>query len=540
MATLPVSATTFYIRTDGGTPTQCTGLVDAPFPGTGTGQPCAWSHPFWALPPGGIQTPLISSGDSLMIGPGSYMIGYGAPNTGDCGAEWAFDCTMAPVPPGVSAAQPTRILGFGWDTGCGNAPELWGTERVWHVLDLTGSTHVEVACLEITDHSGCVEFHSGGLACERDTPPFGPWAAVGIVSSDATGVTLRDLNIHGLASTGVLAGRLTDWTVEDVRIAANGWAGWDGDIDGTDANSGTLTFRRWVVEWNGCAETYPSLAPTGCWAQSAGGYGDGVGTGFTGGTWVIEDSRFNYNTSDGLDLLYLGDPNGRVELRRVEARGNAGNQVKTQGTTVIENSVIVGNCGFFDGQPFTFNVDNCRALGNALSMNFQAGTQSSLVNSTLYSEGDCIVLIGGSGCNGSESLVSRNNIFVGDIDFLTPSDLTCFAYNDGCPGTPLDQDWGVIFNVKNNPCPVGPNDLCGDPLLLDRNGDTFDAHLTPTSPARDTGLPVGGLIPDHDFEGNPRPIGAEVDRGAFEFSRDLPFADGFETGDLSAWSAVYP
>jgi hypothetical protein len=42
-------------------------------------------------------------------------------------------------------------------------------------------------------------------------------------------VLLRDLDIHGLANTGIQAGRLTDWTVENVRLAGNGLAGWNGD-----------------------------------------------------------------------------------------------------------------------------------------------------------------------------------------------------------------------------------------------------------------------------------------------------------------------
>ncbi len=72
------------------------------------------------------------------------------------------------------------------------------------------------------------------LACERDTYPYGDWAADGLYAEDAANVTLRHLDIHGLASAGVHAGRLTDWTVEDVRIAGNGWVGWEGDIDGDD------------------------------------------------------------------------------------------------------------------------------------------------------------------------------------------------------------------------------------------------------------------------------------------------------------------
>lgn len=523
-----VQAATYHVRPDGGDATQCTGLADAPYPGSGTGQACAWDHPFRALPPGGVQPRRIAGGDTLLIGAGQYRMGFGAPGSQDCDAGGAWDCVMPAVPGGLSPAQRTRILGAGHASGCAAPPQLWGTERAAQVLDLRGSSNVEVACLEITDHSGCIEFHTGGLACTRDQPPYGPWADTGLVAWDSGSVTLRDLNIHGLAVRGVLAGRLSNWTVERVRIAHNGLVGWDGDIPGFDGNTGVMSFRNWVVEWNGCAESYPGLVTNGCWAQEAGGYGDGVGLGFGGGTWLISDSRFNYNTSDGLDLLYLNEPTARVELRRVEARGNAGNQVKTRGHTLIENAVLVGNCAFFAGQPFTYLVDHCRALGATLNLDFNAGTQVSLVNSTLYGEGDCIVGMDNAGCNGTESFVSRNNVFVGDVDFLQPFELACFAYNNGCPVNPLDQDRGIIFNVKNNPCPVGPGDLCSNPLLTNQAGDSFDAMPLSGSPALDTGLPVGGLVPSDDFRGWGRPVGPGVDRGALERgATDLVFRDGF-------------
>ena len=49
----PSYSATYYVRTDGGSATQCTGLADAPYPGTGTGSSCAFSHPFWAIAPQG-------------------------------------------------------------------------------------------------------------------------------------------------------------------------------------------------------------------------------------------------------------------------------------------------------------------------------------------------------------------------------------------------------------------------------------------------------------------------------------------------------
>ncbi len=52
-ASAPAWGTTYYVRVDGGTDQQCNGQSDAPYPGSGAGQPCAWSHPFYALTGGG-------------------------------------------------------------------------------------------------------------------------------------------------------------------------------------------------------------------------------------------------------------------------------------------------------------------------------------------------------------------------------------------------------------------------------------------------------------------------------------------------------
>ncbi len=500
---------------------QCTGVANAPFPGSGTAQLCAWDHPFRALPPAG--PPRIAGGDTLIIGSGSYMIGFGAPGAESCEASGAWDCYMSPVPSGPDAANPTRILGQGWETGSPSPPELWGTERAFLVLNLTDASNVDVRWLEITDHSGCVEFHTGGLACNRDSAPFGPWAAVGLYAEDSANVLLRNLNIHGLADTGIFAGRLTDWTLQDVRIAANGWVGWDGDLwQGSDSNSGTLLFQRWTVEWNGCGETWPGKQPAGCWAQEAGGYGDGVGTGPTSGRWIIEDSAFLHNTSDGLDLLYA-QPGASIQIRRTIAEGNAGNQIKTTGPVLIENTIIVGNCGFFDGQPFTFNVDNCRALGTALSLDLRRGDRATVANSTLTSEGDCLVTAELNGSSdGSESVSLRNNIFQGQTDFLQPFENTCLVYEETFMGNPFDVDYSVIATVKDDACP-GAHDICGiAPGLFDASIAAFDAHLIPGSVAIDSGLGVGAVIPAEDYDGRARPFGPGVDRGAYEKDASTP------------------
>ncbi len=491
--------TTYYVRLDGGPAGACTGLVDAPYQ-EGAGEACAWQHPFDALPPYG--DPRIGAGDTLLIAVGSYMMGLGAPGSDGCDADYPWDCFMGALPSGADADHPTRILGEGWDGDCANPPELWGTERSLTVLNLQGSSHVEIGCLEITDHAACAEDHTGGLACKRNSYPYGPWADSGLTAADAVDVYLHDLNIHGMAAAGVRAGRLQDWLVERVSLVTNGWVGWEGDIDGDDANSGTLTFRHWTVAWNGCVETYPDLEPSGCWAQTAGGYGDGVGTGDTGGTWLIEDSAFLYNTSDGLDLLYVRHEPTSITLRRLRAEGNAGNQIKTNGPAHIENSVVVGNCGYFEGQPFTYNVDACRAAGNALSFYLREGNEVVLTNNTIASQGDCLVVadcdVEHSHCGGSERIVMRNNLFMGYPDITSTDEQSCLMWAENFDHQPFDSDYSLITHTKSMPPCPGSHDLCEvDPRVLNAGIDAFDGRLAADSPAIGSADPLEAPVDDY-------------------------------------------
>lgn len=533
-------AATYFVRTDGGTSEHCNGSSDAAYPGAGSNQPCAWSHPFWALDGNGAWK--IKGSDTLIIGAGSYMIGFGAPNTGWCSSDSAWDCALPPLPSGTGTSTPTRFLGQGWDSGCASPPELWGTERTSQVLSLQNTSHVLIDCLELTDHSGCVESHSNSsVACQRDQYPYGTWAPNGIFAADSSDVVLRNLNIHGFAGQGLQTGRLSGWTVDNVRIAANGWAGWNGDLGENSSNSGTMSFNRWTVEWNGCAETWPGRQPDHCWDQSAGGYGDGVGTAATGGHWVIHDSVFRYNTSDGLDLLYVGrnsDGQGTsVEVSRTMAYGNAGNPIKISGPSTVTNSVIVGNCGFFSGKPFAQEVtDHCRAYGDALAINVYRGNEVAVVNNTIVGHGDVLVEIecdGSSNCNGTEQVKVLNNILLGSPQFPPGSDdQTAFLW-DPSNMTRGNIDYNVIYNVKDSDlCPFGPHDLCQDPLFADSSLEHFKGYLLPGSPGIDSGLSPsanGGMVPSDDFTAASRPLGKGYDRGAYEYGT----CSGLLSDDLS-------
>jgi hypothetical protein len=469
--------TTYYVRTDGGTAVQCTGLANAAYPGSGSHRACAWSGPMVALPPppiyGQLGVPLIHGGDTLIIGAGSYMVGYGAPGAGSCNTGVAYACTMAPLPSGPSPSQPTKILGNSYDSGCHKAPELWGTQRVYTVLGLSGSSNIEVGCLEITDHSACIENHcqiAGSChgeidRCRRDTYPFGTWAENGLVASDSHAVYLHDLDIHGLANDGVRAGRLTDWTVDRVKIIGNGFAGWDGDISNGDksvdtSNHGTIRFHHGEIGYNGCGERYPGGQIYGCWGQEEGGYGDGLGTGRTGGNWVFEDMYVHHNTQDGLDLLYA-DGTGSITMNRVRAEGNAGNQLKVAGNAVIANTTVTGDCAYFStpqhvGAGDMQASDACRASGDAIAAALSDGHTTEIRDSTLTGQGGCLVT--GSGGGPDAVLKLTDNTLTGQPRWDDKARLTCgyFLYESKAK---IVANGNRLLNVKDT---SGLHAACGD------------------------------------------------------------------------------
>ena len=405
---------TFFVRTDGGSAGQCDGRHDAAYGGAGLHQECAWRHPFEALPPGGPAR--IAGGDTLVIGSGNYRIGAGAAGTDaleKCRRDWPWDCHLAVVPGGPSPAQPTRIVGAGFDRGCPAAPQLWGAERASTVFDLSGSSNVMLACLEITDRSGCIEFHARDTQrCARESPPYGDWASTGISAVDSANVRLRDLDIHGMAHDGIRAARVRDWTLEHVRIDGNGWAGWNGDAGGgASSDGGTLLFRDVEIGWNGCGESWPARRHDGCWGQEQGGYGDGLGTGATGGDWLFDHVDVHDNAQDGIDLLHA-EAGATITFRDVHAAGNAGNQLKATGSVRVENSRIDGTCAALATQHGLDAGDACRARGNSILLRLPAGAHASISGDTISGEGDCLIGLecAGEGCASATASVDGNRL----------------------------------------------------------------------------------------------------------------------------------
>ena len=543
-------ASTFYVRSDGGTTAQCTGLADAAYPGSGTAQNCAWHHPFDALPPQGDgATPALHlhGGDTLLIGAGSYEMGLNAPGAKQaypaCNQAWSWDCVMAVIPGGTSA-QPTRILGAGWDKGCSAPPQLWGSEHAAQVFSLSASNNVVVGCLEITDHSSCIEWHlwsNSPSMCNRTLPPFGSWASYGIRAKDSSNVTLQDLNIHGMANRGIFAGRLSNWTVRRVKLIANPWAGWEGDLNEAagSSNSGTMLFDTVEFGFNGCGETYPDKKPYGCWGQLEGGYGDGLGTASTGGNWTFVNSYFHHNTQDGLDLLYA-NTQATISVLQTHAEGNAGNQIKLAGSPTVRNSVIVGSCSYYLGVDYMSgnnsggadtSGDICRALGNSLVLSLQPGLHADVQYNTITGEGECLVMA----VNGdsTSSVTIQNNALIGKPAWpranQTPKPNSCAFYWDKGPATyPVSYAGNLLYQVKNDACPAGTGNQCNvDPHLTDASLATFNAMPVSGSPLVDKAY--SGSTTPIDFLSVGRPKLGGYDIGAMEYaSGDELFRSGFE------------
>lgn len=525
-------ATTWYVRTDGGsygtTSTTCNGQTDAAYTG-GNGPNCAVNHPFEVL---GIKdnnprTQRIAGGDTVIIKNGSYRMGHtpGVYDGGSCYTAWTGDCFMVPLPSGPNSSTKTKIYGEGY-ASCTTKPELWGSNAAYMIFNLEGTSNVDIQCLDITDHDDC-----GGNSGNNCSGTSDPYATAGVRGWNGSNVEFTNVKVHGMAATGMYLGKQTDLSMTDVQIYGNGMSGIDQDNpshSGNNSWSGTSTFTRVDVNWNGCAENYPvDGGYNNCTDQNDSGYGDGWGSpgGGTSGSFTFVDSEFRFNTSDGLDLLYLGDPAALITIERTLFEGNVGNAVKVGGGDVIlRNNAVIANCGLWDDLAFTGpNFAACRAGGNAVVVYLGGGGNADIVNNTIVGEPDILIEV--FGCDGGEALNVKNNVLVGTTQY-GGGDTTAWKYEyDGCTGSEFVGSNNVIYGTQGSgQCTGQSNCSTSDPLLISANFTTevFDLRLQVGSPAIDLGLDSGTVVgqttvPTVDLNSAARTADS-VDAGAYEYA----------------------
>lgn len=478
-------AATYYVDVDsvGGNTSTCTGLSPDLFDGSGTGEACAFEHPVWALGALGT-TGVMSGGDTLIIdddaGTAQYMIGYGMANTAGCTSSARYNCIMN-APPSGSPTAKTKIYGSAWNTGCATKPQLWGTEGVVGVFNIHGAkANIEIQCIEVTDHSACNELFGNNL-CNTNwasTGSVGTWGRAGIRGNQNANLTMKNVDVHGMARQGLLIGDLSGTTLFDhVNSDGNGYNGWEGDLAnkgvGTNTssiNSGTVFLNYVNIRYNGYHEAYPRSASftasdyTGASDQSQSN--DGIGSGTTSGSWYITNSNISHNMSDGLDLRYCtGCANVKVDKSVFE--GNTGNQFKA--TTVnldLDNSIFIGNCNYptASGKSYVTN-EPCRAGGVTLYLGIRAGGTYKITNSTVYSavDNDASAVfeasnIGGT-ANGTETYTFKNNMFVGHASSSGQKWVPYYNVNlTGAAATDLTNastTYSLVYNFSNNPAGTG-------------------------------------------------------------------------------------
>ncbi len=515
-------AAELFVRPDGGTWLQCNGTVNTAYSNDVIGNNCAVSHIFELLDPqrddirmsGGDTVNIMNNADGTEA---EYTMGrHGSYISGNCASSWAYECAMPSIPAGT-AGNPTKIRGGNTDN-CGVKPVLWGTARASHIINIDNTEHVQVSCLTITDKNSCIGasgYPDKSLICDRSAPYDKTFADTGIRMRDSKEILLKNLNVQGL-SKGIHAGRLENITLDNVNIHANYSVGWDGDIGGSgSANTGTIKFIDSSITFNGCGLIYSPGSnnheePHACAKQDLGGYGDGLGTAVTGGDWVFENVKVLHNNSDGIDLLYheLG---GKITIKNSHIEGNAGNQLKVAGSSEITNNIIIGNCGWNSRQDAELgeNGENCRALGNTLSLSYtHTDTKIDVINNTVLSEGDCIISGGNRTgiADGTQTLNIINNVFYALIDWhQSSSENSCMYYTeDPFPINRIHNN--LIHKTKGYGDPCNnfqaniPSDGMGS-LCTTSSGPYFnhDDHNVPSNPML-TSIDLGIKYSSYDIK----------------------------------------
>jgi hypothetical protein len=579
VAPAPASAgTTWYIRLDGGTNTQCTGTTNAPYPGTGVNQPCAYNHPYQMLTYSGTWAALTPGDTIQFLDQGPYYMGE--QNAG-IGTDWHTQlggiCPAASsgiAPNCVLPAFPNNVTVLGANagschnsthTGLVNPTVLSGIDDAFWGLNLQGTNGVTVSCIEVTQPDTCTTSGTGAGQCVGGTNNYvGGGGGGGIIfeyGSSAQGpsnLTLQDVAVIGIASSGILGSHVntlsTDvTTASDVYIIGNGNAGWNGDGGGCTTNCesvGTMNLSYLDVDWNGCvaAKPYNMNVPSNenaynyCYDDSNEGYGDGFVQIAAGNlTLNVTHSHFRWNTQDGFDSLHLSDDlthSPSVNISDSWSEGNEGQTFKLGAGSAssainnvsISNCRIMGTAGNFPLNPSGWDSglsDFCRAAGDEWAFQLDNGTAITLENNTSVGYGttmydfECAYGAPNCGSNGA-TVVFVNNISKGYPDPGNSDILASGLYFGG--GNLLANPGSVItnnlWNTMATGCPSSAtaqyekNYVCADPLL---SAESNINAITPTLTSASPAIGAGVAIigMTTDFSDSTRPIPPAI--GAFEF-----------------------
>ena len=573
--TIPVFATTWYVRPDGGTRYsvnekngQCNGMYNAAYPGAGVNQNCAFGDVryLWTDGSYGNWGWVGAGGDKYLVNcPTDCRVGYSGPN--DSSSDYFLGRpgdpagSGAPVPPSGTANAHTQILGANFANCASDSAKahINGGYGTYSVFNLSGVSYVDLACFDITDHSSCGR--QGQLNACSTNSPRSDFADSGIrTNNTTTNVTITDVRVHGLAVNGMVGATGTGVSLLRVALVGNASSGWNLDDGSGTTGTGTLDMNYFSVLWNGCAEEYPivdTMPYQDCTDDNSSGYGDGVGTATTTSSpaWImnITNSTAAYNTQDGFDLLHLEGGGSRLTITNSLAYGNMGQQLKVGAASTARNNLLIGNCNALrqsiPGTPAGYNSrlsDFCRAADVAVRINVQDSAPTYFQLNTLYSANTIGLEVNCSAkttCTSLSTLVYQDNIFVGFLNNVADGYPSNWPYT-GNYADPVYLDVPSIselfsnagsafsYNVTYHPksywtCPNTKDDetngICEDPQLTDETWHTYGyGDMAPVSGSRviKAGIAIPGVTVD--YTGNTRPDPPSI--GALEYG-SRPFGD---------------
>jgi hypothetical protein len=196
-------------------------------------------------------------------------------------------------------------------------------------------------------------------------------------------------------------------------------------------------------------------------------------------------------------------------------------------STISSNSTANSGGGIFVRDQATLNIySSTIAFNRADEDDFGGGDGGGIVND-----------VGGSGTVNVRNCLIVGNYVVNQFDWddcvgtITSYGRNLFGDVAGCSIVTGSGTWGLLNDLGW----IGP---------LAKNGGATQTHaLLAGSNAIDGGDPVNGCIHSTgaftvDQRGVPRVNGVRCDVGSYEAG--ILFADGFETGDRSAWPSAWP
>jgi hypothetical protein len=525
---------------------QCNGSSPAPYPGVGVNQNCAfkdirslWTdgsstgNPAAGAPAWGW---IGSSGDTYLIdcsGGALCRIGQNGPNVGD-GYGLAGNPYAAGVPLPINGTPNahTRILGanFASCTSPTAKAHVNGGYGVQAVFSLQGASYVDLACFDITDFSSC-GLSGQANQCHKDFP-VDDYALIGIETNNTTtNTTITDVNIHGMAISGMVGATGDGVVATRVSVSGNPSAGWNMDDGSGTTGSGHLTLSYFTAQWNGCAEEYPivdALPYADCTDDGSAGYGDGIGTATVTSNpgWFIsiDHSVAAYNTQDGFDLLHLQGNGSTLSISDSLIYGNMGQQLKMGAAGTAINNLLVGNCNALrqaiPGTPSGYNSklsDFCRAADVPVLVAVSDGGLTRYLNNTLFTANSIGVEVTPNGpCTTTCFFQYENNIFLGfqnnaangysgggSGQFPTPIYFDSGTQILSLPGSSFTNN--LTFNPRTNwTCPQvswnEQNAICADPGLVDETYHLYGfGNMSPASASSvvvGKGIPLLGVLID--------------------------------------------